>query len=88
MFSKMIKKCLEKRRVSGLSKGMTVVNELMIPGLKVQKLDQNYGKAQITLQYMREGGEITEDELGAAMLTLKKQYKLLRRRACLEELYA
>ncbi len=88
MFEKIKRLLKKKERVSGLSKGMTVVNELMIPGLKVQKLDQNYGKAQITLQYMREGGEITEDELGAAMLTLKEQYKLLRRRACLEELYA
>lgn len=78
----------DEKRMSGLSKGLTVVDNLMIPGLKVRALDQNYGKAEITLKLMKENGEITADELGAAMVTLNNQYDKLRKEAKYAAMYA
>lgn len=75
----------KKEKIAGLSKGLTVVDNLMTPGLNVQALDQNYGRADITLKLMEQNGEITAMELGAAMVTLNNQYDKLRKEAGLAE---
>ena len=75
------------KRMNGLSKGLTVVDNLMIPGLKVCALDRNYGKAEVTLKLMKENGEITANELGASMITLNNQYDKLRKEAEYAEMY-
>lgn len=75
----------KKEKIAGLSKGLTVVDNLMMPGLNVQALDQNYGRADITLKLMEQNGEITAMELGAAMVTLNNQYDKLRKEAGLAE---
>lgn len=86
---KWIKRRIEARkRVSGLSKGLTVVDNYMIPGLTVRKLDQNYGRAYESLNALHVFGEISADELGAAMATLKEQYRRLRHEAKYAERYA
>lgn len=91
MFERLVKWIKRKRsakRMRGLSKGLTVVDNLMIPGLKVKVLDQNYGKAEITLKLMKDNKEITAEELGAAMVTLDNQYDKLRKEAEYAEMYA
>lgn len=75
----------KEEKVAGLSKGLTVVDSLMTSGLNVQALDQNYGRADITLKLMEQNGEITAMELGAAMVTLNNQYDKLRKEAGLAE---
>lgn len=76
----------KKEKIAGLSKGLTVVDNLMTSGLNVQALDQNYGRAEITLKLMERNGEITVMELGAAMVTLNNQYDKLRQEALQAEM--
>ena len=88
---KRIKKWLFKKqrvqRVSGLSRGLEVVDNLMVPGLRIKALDQNYGRAEITLKLMYQNNELTADELGAALVTLNNQYDKLRKKAWYAQLY-
>ena len=81
--------CKKQRvqRVSGLSKGLEVVDNLMVPGLCIKALDQNYGRAEITLKLMHQNNELTANELGAALITLNNQYDKLRKKAWYAQLY-
>lgn len=88
MFESMKRKLEERQKVKGLSKGLRVVEELMVSGLSVQALDQNYGRADMTLKLMRSYGEITQNEYGAAMATLNNQYDKLRKRELKIEMFA
>lgn len=88
---KRIKKWFYKKqrtkRVSGLSKGLEVVDNLMVPGLRVKALDQNYGRAEMALKFMYQNNELTANELGAALITLNNQYDKLRKKAWYAQLY-
>lgn len=87
MFEK-IKKLLEKREcVSGLSKGMDIVDNYMRPGMNPSALDFSAGYAQARLHELYENGEITENEMEAALCTLNNQHEKLRTDA-LKALYA
>ena len=88
---KRIKKWFYKKqrtkRVSGLSKGLEVVDNLMVPGLRVKALDQNYGRAEMALKLMHQNNELTANELGAALITLNNQYDKLRKKAWYAQIY-
>lgn len=87
MFKK-IKEWLERKneatkRVSGLSKGMDMVDKYMRPGMNARALDYSAGYTQARIHGLYEKGEITADEQEAALLTLDNQHKKLRRKALL-----
>lgn len=88
MFKK-IKDHFEKRqRVKGLSKAMSIVDEYMMPGLTPRALDYNYGQAYADIRTVYINGEVTENEMHAALTTLDNQHDKLRRQALLEQMLA
>ena len=77
-----IKKWLSKRkRVTGLSKAMDIVDAYMCRDLTPGALDRGYGAAYTQLRIAYIDGEITENELQAALVTLDNQYRKLRPKA-------
>ena len=74
--------CLkERQRVKGLSRVMSIVDEHMCPGLTPKALDIAYGQAyaEIRMAYIK--GEVTWNEVQAALVTLNNQHDKLRKRA-------
>lgn len=74
--------CLkERQRVKGLSRAMSIVDEHMCPGLTPKALDIAYGQAyaEIRMAYIK--GEVTWNEVQAALVTLNNQHDKLRKRA-------
>ena len=76
---KRIRKWFEKRkRVTGLSKAMNIVDAYMCQGITPRALDRAYGEAYTQLRIVYINGEITWNELQAALVTLNNQYDKLR----------
>ena len=79
---KRIRKWFEKRkRVTGLSKAMNIVDAYMSRGLTPRVLDRAYGQTYAQLKIVYVNGEITWEELQAALVTLDNQYSKLRPKA-------
>lgn len=76
---------LGNRKKSALSIGMSVVDRLMRDDLDSRTLDHNYGRAYAELREMYIKGTITENELGAALVTLDNQHQKIRSKALLRE---
>ena len=87
MFKKLIQEIREKRRVKGLSRAMSIVDEYMFPGMTPKALDHNYGQdyAAIRMNYIN--GNITENEMWATLTTLNNQYDKLRPQAVNSMIY-
>lgn len=73
------------RKRNGLSEGMSVVERLMREDLDSRTLDHNYGQAYAELREMFIRGRITENELGASLVTLDNQHQKIRSKALLRE---
>lgn len=73
------------RKQNGLSAGMSVVERFMKNDLDSRTLDHNYGQAYAELREMFIKGRITENELGAALVTLDNQHQKIRSKALLRE---
>lgn len=85
---KRIKKWFEKRkRVTGLSKAMDIVDAYMCRGITPRALDRAYGQAYAQLRIVYINGEITKNELETALVTLDNQYEKLRPKAVEAMLY-
>ena len=84
MFEKIKERIEERQRVKGLSKAMTIVDEHMCPGLTPSALDRAYGQAYAEIRMVYINGEITWNEMQAALVTLNNQHDKLRRRAMIE----
>lgn len=84
MFEKLKERIEERQRVKGLSKAMTIVDEHMCPGLTPSALDRAYGQAYAEIRMVYINGEITWNEMQAALVTLNNQHDKLRRRAMIE----
>lgn len=87
---KRIKKLFETKcvkRVSGLSKGLDMVDKYLRPGMNPGALDFSAGYAQARIHVLYEYGEITKNEMEAALHTLNVQHEKLRSNA-IRELYA
>ena len=87
MFKRIKKWFEERKRVTGLSKAMSIVDAYMCPGLKPRALDRAYGQAYAQLKIVYINGEITENELQAALVTLDNQYNKLRPKAVQAMMY-
>lgn len=87
MFEEIKGKIKNCQRVSGLSKGMDVVDKYMRPGMNPSALDFSAGYAQARIHVLYENGEITENEMLAALTTLDNQHRKLSIDA-LKEIYA
>ena len=67
--------------VKGLSKAMSIVDAYMCQGLTPKALDRAYGQAYAQIKIVYINGEITWNELQAAIVTLDNQYNKLRPKA-------
>lgn len=82
---KVIAKKIEKRnRVSGLSKGMEIVDKYMRPGMNPKALDFSAGYAQARIHVLYENNEISKEEMEAALFSLNDQHEKLRNKALIE----
>ena len=81
-----IKEKLNGKRVSGLSRAMSIVDEFMVPGSTVKALDYGYGQAYTTIRQEYIDGAFDENEMMAALATLDNQHDKLRRQALIEEI--
>lgn len=88
MFAKIRERIEEKQRIKGLSRALQVVDEYMIPGLKPEALTFNYGKAYADIRMEYINGDITENEMCAALTTLENQYEKMYPAAVRAMLYA
>lgn len=88
MFKKIREHFEKSQRVKGLSKAMSIVDEYMMPGLTPEVLDHNYGQAYADIRMVYINGDITENEMWAAITTLDNQYDKLRPRAVDAQLFA
>jgi len=77
----------KRKRVRGLSKAMSIVDAYMCHGLTPRALDRAYGQAYTQLKIVYINGEITWNELQAALVTLENQYNKLRPKAVEAMLY-
>ena len=84
MFEKIKERIEERQRVKGLSKAMSIVDEHMCPGLTPKALDYEYGQAYAEIKMSYINGEVTWNEVQAALATLDNQHDKLRRRALIE----
>lgn len=87
MFKRIRKLLSQRKRVKGLSKAMDIVDAYMCQGLTPRALDRAYGQAQAQLRIVYRNGEITWNELQAAIVTLDNQYNKLRPKAVEAMLY-
>lgn len=86
-FLKWLKRKIESRkRVSGLSKGMDIVDKYMRPGMNPKALDFSAGYAQARIHGLYESGQITRNEMEAALFSLNDQHEKLRRKALIESM--
>lgn len=81
MFKRIRKWISQRKRVKGLSKAMDIVDAYMCQGLTPRALDRVYGQAYAQLRIVYINGEITWNELQAAIVTLDNQYEKLRPKA-------
>lgn len=81
MFKRIRKLLSQRKRVKGLSKAMSIVDAYMCHGLTPRALDRAYGQACAQLRIVYRNGEITWNELQAALVTLDNQYNKLRPKA-------
>ena len=82
---KVITKKIEERKcVSGLSKGMEIVDKYMRPGMNPKALDFSAGYAQARIHVLYENSEISKEEMEAALYSLNDQHEKLRNRALIE----
>ena len=84
MLEKIKERIEERQSVKGLSKAMTIVDEHMCPGLTPSALDKAYGQAYAEIRMVYINGEITWNEMQAALVTLDNQHDKLRKRAMIE----
>lgn len=84
MFEKIKERIEERQRVKGLSKAMSIVEEHICPGLTPKALDMAYGQAYAEIKMSYINGEITWNEVQAALVTLDNQHEKMRRRALIE----
>ena len=88
MFERLVKwrkrKFEDKRRVSGLSAGLDIVDKYLRPGMNPDALDFSAGYAQARIHGLYETGQITKEEMEAALFTLHDHHEKLRRRAMIE----
>lgn len=87
MFKRIRKLLSQRKRVKGLSKAMDIVDAYMCQGLTQRAMDRAYGQAQAQLRIVYRNGEITWNELQAAIVTLDNQYNKLRPKAVEAMLY-
>lgn len=87
MFKRIRKWISQRKRVKGLSKAMDIVDAYMCQGLTPRALERAYGQAQAQLRIVYRNGEITWNELQAAIVTLDNQYNKLRPKAVEAMLY-
>lgn len=87
MFKRIRKLLSQRKRVKGLSKAMDIVDAYMCQGLTPRALERAYGQAQAQLRIVYRNGEITWNELQAAIVTLDNQYNKLRPKAVEAMLY-
>ena len=85
MFERLKERIAGNKRVSGLSRAMSIVDEFMIPGSTVKALDHGYGQAYATIRQEYIEGKFDENEMKAALVTLDNQHDKLRRQALIEE---
>lgn len=87
MFEKLKERIERNKRVTGLSKAMSIVDTHICPGLTVRALDRGYGQAytEIRMEYLN--GEVSENEMKAALAALDNHYDRLRRQSLLEQLF-
>ncbi len=81
MFKRIEKLLAQRKRVKGLSKAMDIVDAYMCQGLTPRALDRAYGQAKAQLRIVYRNGEITWNELQAALVTMDNQYNKLRPKA-------
>ena len=79
-----IKEKLNGKRVSGLSRAMSIVDEFMVPGSTLKALDHGYEQAYATIRQEYIEGKFDENEMKAALVSLDNQHDKLRRRAQIE----
>lgn len=77
MFARIREAIEEKQRVKGLSRALKIVDEYMISGLNPRALTHNYGQAYADIRMNYINGDITENEMWAALTTLDNQYEKL-----------
>lgn len=87
MFETLRDRIARNKRVSGLSKAMSIVDEHIHPGLTIRALDRGYGQAYAEIRQIFLDGEINENEMKAAMSALENHYDKLRRQSLLEQLF-
>ena len=88
MFAKIRERIEEKQRVKGLSRALSIVDEYMMPGLSPEALTFNYGQAYADIRTTYINGDITENEMWAALTTLDNQYEKMYSRAQRAMMYA
>lgn len=89
MFKK-IKRWIKRKsakRVTGLTKGMELVDKYLRPGMNPSALDFSAGYAQARIHGLYESGEIKKEEMEAALFTLNNQHEKLRTNA-LKQMFA
>lgn len=86
MFETLRDRITRNKRVSGLSKAMSIVDEYIHPGLTIRALDHGYGQAYATIRQEYIEGKFDENEMKAALVTLDNQHDKLRRQAQIEEI--
>ena len=84
MFGRLKERIAGNKRVSGLSRAMSIVDEFMVPGSTVKALDHGYGQAYATIRQEYIEGKFDENEMKAALVTLDNQHDKLWRRAQIE----
>lgn len=86
MFGRLKERIAGNKRVSGLSRAMSIVDQFMVPGSTVKALDHGYGQAYVTIRQEYIEGKFDENEMKAALVTLDNQHDKLRRQAQIEEI--
>lgn len=84
-----MKNLFKKREsICGLSKAMRIVDKYIKPGIGVRALDLSAGYATEKIRRLHECGEITKNEMDAALTTLDNHYTKLRQQESRAELMA
>ena len=65
MFGRLKERIAGNKRVSGLSRAMSIVDEFMVPGSTVKALDHGYGQAYATIRQEYIEGKFDENEMKA-----------------------
>ena len=78
-FRRNVKNLLTKRKsVYGLSKALQIVDKYIKPGIGVRTLDLSAAYAEEKIRRLHECGEITKNEMDAALTTLDNHYTKVR----------